>query len=438
MAKINCEFQFSLHQYTCNVIENINHFEEIKFFGYHKKNQQNKNVKSLNFIDSTLIKIPTNIADNFSNLTWLRFWNCKIEDIEQKHIKNLKNLTLFYVNNCGLKKLKGDLFEGLKNLEYISFANNEIEEIDSKILDVLNLLKYASFRGNKNIDMVFDSRISNGKTLEDFKNEIKSKFQPKLKQLVQPKNDEKTKKIQELMAEISNLKILQQHQEVLIKNQREEIKNLLVKQTKQERIMKEIKNENLNLKKQEKESFQKMFDEEEFKDFTIHVGDSSFKIHKVLFAAHSKILAKIFKENPQAEELNLCDISEATFKIIYDFFYKNHIKENENFIDIFVAASQLKINDLIEFSIEKLLKNINENNFLEILNLSNKFDNKDLQKKAFEIIQSKFFSHQKLDEKLVNQPEKIKELNETKNRNSTSSLDFKKELLEKKYKKLSN
>ncbi|KAG5667542.1 hypothetical protein PVAND_015521 [Polypedilum vanderplanki] len=159
----------------------------------------------------------------------------------------------------------------------------------------------------------------------------------------------------------------------------------------------------------------KILSDPDFKDFTINVGQSSFKVHKTLFAARSATLAEIFKNNPDAQELNLKDIPESIFKAVHDFVYNNQLPEDENsFIEIFAAAARLKIEDLIKRTSAEILTKIDVKNAFEILVLSNKFDHEQMRQKSFKIIQRKIFPNRKLDAELAKQPEKLKKLIEMK------------------------
>ncbi|KAG5669347.1 hypothetical protein PVAND_017235 [Polypedilum vanderplanki] len=169
---------------------------------------------------------------------------------------------------------------------------------------------------------------------------------------------------------------------------------------------------------------QKIFADAAFKDFTINVGESSFKIHKVLFAAKSQTLSEIFKNNPEVQELNLNDISEVAFKAMYDFIYGEELAKDANHIEVFAAAARFKIDDLKENAGKFLLDNINENNAYNVLVLSNKFNHEELRKKAFKVIQDKIFLDRKLNENLAKEHQKLKELIDVKKLFEQKFADF--------------
>ncbi|KAG5669128.1 hypothetical protein PVAND_017024 [Polypedilum vanderplanki] len=312
------------------------------------------------------MEFPQNINNFYEDQLTLEILDCKFYSFKAKYLSNLEYLCKLYIVNCGLKSLESDVFKSLSTVEEISLNSNELEEIGPEIFDGLQNLQFVDLRNNKNIDMVFDATDETTNTLDEIKDEIKLKCKPK---------GDKNQAIAKVQPILQNL------------------------------IPLEIFNNLSNI-----------FADPDFKDFTIKVGESSFKIHKILFAARSSTLAEIFKNNPEAQELNLRDISESIFKAVHDFIYKNQLPEDANYIEIFAAAARLKIDDLMKISAENLQENVDEKNAFEILLLSNKFDHDQMRQKSFEFIQNKIFPHRKLDAELAKQPEKLKKLIDAKNK----------------------
>ncbi|KAG5669244.1 hypothetical protein PVAND_017136 [Polypedilum vanderplanki] len=327
------------------------------------------------------------------DLTTLEISKTKLEKIERADLKDFKNLVELYVFDCGLRKLNGDILRDLKNLSIISFARNKLQIIDSEIFDGLELIHFVDFRGNFSISGLYQliKEFSTWPSLDDLKKEIKQNcFETKTLSCLT--NEEKFQNMKE------EIEILTRG----LKATEEELRG--------EKIFKnELLKENEVLY-----SLKAIFDDAAFKDFTIHVGKSSFKIHKTLFAAHSSTLADIFKNNPNAQELNVQDISESIFKNIYEFIYENFLPDDANYLEIFIAASLLKIKNLKEIAALELLEKIDEKNALEVLMASNKFNHQEMRQKSFEIIQTKIFPVRLIDEKFAKQPEMLKELIETK------------------------
>jgi hypothetical protein len=361
---IRAEYYSSSSGYCCQV-RNQAIFRQITSFPQdHKPGQANNDVKVLVFFSNCKFqKFPENISDFFPNLTKLSVEGSEIKSLKRKHFKGLRQLTDVIFNNCGLTTLSGDLFKDSKNIRYISFRKNKLERIDANILDELEFLTFADFIGNTNIDMCYlkDDHIN---SLQALKNEIALKCNPKI-------NAEATEPLarenEALKAEI------------------------------------EVLNGKLN-------ALEGIFADDVFKDFTINVGEASFKVHKTLFIARSSTLAEILRKNPEAEELNLQDIPEDTFQAIHDFIYTSKLPEGVNNMEVFAAAGRLKIENLKEVAAEHLLSHIDETNAYDVLVFGNKFAHDELIKKAFEVIKVKIFKDHNLRAELAEQPEKLKEL----------------------------
>jgi hypothetical protein len=324
-------------------------------------------IDHLKFSNCKILLYPEDMNESFCNIWTLEIIDCQLSSFERRHMSHLLRLICVAVVNCGLKKINDDLFCDQQNLSEISLYGNQLEEIGPKIFDDLPNLKTVDLRENTNINMWHDFEDPTSVTLDEIKNEIKEKCKPKNG----PRKAAGTP-------------------------------NVMVKQCDGDQVM--------------LADLKKILADDTFKDFTINVGGTSFKVHKLLFAARSQILREMFKNNPEAVELNLRDIPESTFKSVHDFIYNNQLSPDANCLEVFSAASMLKIDDLTMTAAGKLLSKIDESNAFEVLVLSNKFEHEQLRQKAFEIIRTKIFPDRKFDDELMRQPEKLKKLIESKRR----------------------
>jgi hypothetical protein len=407
MVKVKCDFSVFSEAYRCQLQSQIITQELIEFDGIHNDGKTNSDVDHLSIPNTALIKFPINIHKSFLHLTVFQMHKSKLpdNDLKREYFINLTGLVTFWITECGLTRLRRDLFKDLRKLEWVSFQNNKIDEVPRKTFNGL-ALKYLDFRGNKNIDMIFDSRTAAKITLDDVIGELREKCrpQPAPPQAIaqQPEVDEKDAEIQTLTHEVGELKMSLQKQEDLVKNLKDHIAVI----TQQKGMKNDLAITSLK----------KILADDDFKDFTINVGGASFKVHKLLFAARSQILREMFKNNPEAVELNLRDIPEATFKAVHDFIYNNQLPPDANLIEVFTAAYRLKMLDLKKEAAEQLMEKIDETNAFEVLVLSNKFTHVHLREKAFDVIKTKVFPDHQLSEKLAEQPEKLEKLIKTKRR----------------------
>ncbi|KAG5669315.1 hypothetical protein PVAND_017203 [Polypedilum vanderplanki] len=351
---------------------------------------KNKNkFNFLHFDNCDFEEFPENFQELFPNVTKLEVNGGNLLSIGYKHVGKWKNMTSFKITNCGLKYIYNYIFKDMKQLQEISFANNKLEEIGPNILDGFEYIDLVDFSGNTKINKFFKRQpmyqynysqyqyygpslnLSDNQLLTDLKNEIKINCFPHY---------------------------------VSQSEYNEMLNDLSMKNTKLEKEVSRL-TELLNI----------VLANPNFKNFKVNIGKTSFNIHKTIFASRSPVFAEMLENNPEATELNLEDISEKTFKVVYDFAYKEKLPTaNEDNREIYAAAKRLKIEKLAKVAAEYLMANVTVENSFDLLVLSNKFDHEELRKKAFENIQTKIFPERKLDQELAKQPERLKKLIEIK------------------------
>jgi hypothetical protein len=254
-----------------------------------------------------------------------------------------------------LEYLPGDLFEGFKFLNYINFENNKLTLIEPNILNNLENIYVVSFSKNPRYEKfysIYPIHQANA-TLEEVKNELFEKFYSKFDFLQELKQSE-----EHLRLENNELKIKLENK--TIHSLTEDLKNFI--------------------------------QDEKSKDFKITIEDREFHVHKFLLAARSPTLAEVLRNNPEVENLNLVDIPVNIFENILKFIYADELPDDDetNFLQLFAAAGRLKIKKLTDYATEKLFNQVNSENALEILNLSNKFHNNNLKEKAFKEFKKKY------------------------------------------------
>lgn len=151
--------------------------------------------------------------------------------------------------------------------------------------------------------------------------------------------------------------------------------------------------------------------DEELKDFVIKVDGTEIKVHKFILIARSKTFAEMIKNNPDADDIELTDISAESFKKIIKFIYTNKGPEDDlNLKEIFGAASKLKIKKLKEIAAIKLIETVNSKNSHEMLQLAIKFNNEELKKKIFDEIKKII---PKAKDEFINEVDKMIQLIDT-------------------------
>jgi len=422
--EIPCTFRQQLYNpmkrsfYTCEILnQDLSESRIINVKGQHEDNKADQDVQCVRFENCTVPKLPQGLTKIFPNLKGIWINNSKLEQITKNELAEYKSLEMFVSISNKVEFLAGNLFGDFDNLEIIVFAYDKLKIIEPNILDELNKLNYVNFRSNVNFNACYSSTgDAEYSKIEELKDELFRKFfpnnSPEIKNFVKRFQS----RVQRLKTSNDKLRDKVQNLENLEKESREQ-KELWIKkhdQLYQENFGLKISTNKLKqeLEKINKEQFlltdiQNFLNNQKYSDLQVQIDDKKFKVHKFLLAARSPTLAEKFLANPEAENLNLTDIDVDNFEKILHFFYTDELPDAEdtNYVQLYGAASILKINLLISFSEPKVLENINPENAVEVLFLSNKFNNNEMRQKAFDEIKK---DHPDLSDNWIDKPEKVK------------------------------
>jgi len=381
---VKCTFGINPYRvdqfYGCRVSEQqIPENRELNFTGQHEGGKANKDVLYVEFNRCTVTKVPQGLTKILPNMKRLEIWNSKLENICKNDLVEYKNLEKF---TCSLNKIEflpGGLFDDFKNLEYISFWDNKLNVIEPNILYRLEQLKYVDFRDNPNYGMFYSIYPEDepNATLEEIQIELIEKFYTKSKLFQDLKQENQ---------QLKDLNAVLSQQNVSFKNSNAKLQSKL----EQEKI--ENFNLTLQLQKGIVDDIRAYIQDETTKNFKIQIDNREFPVHKFLLAARSPTLAEILKNNPEVENLNLVDISVEIFEIILKFLYTDELpgEDGTNFLNLFAAAGKLKIEELKDYAAFKLMNQIDDENALDILKISNKYDHEALRQEAFKGIKKKY------------------------------------------------
>ncbi|CAG9803021.1 unnamed protein product [Chironomus riparius] len=378
----NLPFSNGDSYYSClisnqNIKENI----PVKINGNHQIGNSNKDVVNVWINKCTVTKIPKGITFMFPNIKVLEIKNSKLPAIHKNDLAEYKSLEKFCCIENPISYLPGDLFEGFEKLEWIEFYGNSLLIIEPNILNGLHGLKYVEFSRGGPQDKRFSlyPRLSSNANVKEIKDELERKYPQKLKD------------VQKLENLIKKLKI----------------ENDKLKKESQEQAAK-IVTPVLEPKSELFDDLKKFLHNDKHKDFTVKIMDEEIRVHKFLLAARSPILAEMLLKAPDAENLNLVEISSTTFKQILRYIYTDELPTDSkiNFLDLFAASGRLKMKALQDFAGMKISIKINTDNVLDIFELSVKYGHESLKQKAFNEIKQKYSKFHLKDE-LLFQPEKL-------------------------------
>ena len=135
-------------------------------------------------------------------------------------------------------------------------------------------------------------------------------------------------------------------------------------------------------------------------DVTFKLGENGeeLKAHKFFLLTASPVFHEIFTSNPKDDgiplDLKIADFSKATMTEVCRFAYCENVQFNQhNMIDILAAATKLKMNFLVEKTINYIGKEgMNENTIFKILEANQKEKNMIINMKCFAYIEK---HHQK-------------------------------------------
>lgn len=310
-------------------------------------------VQKIFFKNCVMKKLPEGLSETFPNLELISVKNCGLQEISRKDFTGFENLREVLIENNELTTLSGDVFADHAEISRISFKSNKLCHIDVNLIATLPNLKSADFCGNMRINYKFPNSLSTKLHKFGFENDTS----PHLKKL--------EKKIRK-MGTFDCIRTggLQQ-----------DIRQFLAS--------------------------------DDFRDLTITIDDKKFKVHKFLFTARSPVIRKTLK--PETEEMSL-QMSVEIFEKILSFIYDETFpSDDDNMLDVYVAAANLEISELKTFTAEKLMESINEDNAFSIFGSAHRFGNNDLKMKAFEHIRSVFPEYDLPDE-LAECPEDVRKL----------------------------
>lgn len=348
--------------YTCFLYADVNDSNAVikSIRGPHKPRHNYLDVEAILWLNSSVNFFPKGLHRIFPNLRALCFNNCKLKNISRKDFIGIENLESFSAIDNSLTSLPNDLFADMRKLTRISFRCNDIEYLSPKLLKPIlgNKLKYVSFLRNKTINACFNSDNysdnNNVASLEELIGKI----------VVLCKDPDELKKVQNKIVKVSN-------------------------------------------------GFHRLWTSDHFADLTIIAGTEEFRVQKNVLAAQSKVFLEIFDNLSLLSELKLEGLSADSVRKFLHFVCNDELSENANYKELFKIAAKLKVSALKEICEEKLIKQLDGTNAIDMLSLAHIHSSDKIKSKAFMEIK-KMFPGRVLSNDLMNNTKQLKELIEAK------------------------
>ncbi|CAO1379408.1 unnamed protein product [Diamesa serratosioi] len=168
----------------------------------------------------------------------------------------------------------------------------------------------------------------------------------------------------------------------------------------------------------------------EYSDFTFIVERKRFPVHKIILAARSPVFKAMFSTNMEearSHETVVTDVTNESFGEFLSYLYSGKCPNLEVYaMDLLVIADKYEIDDLKKLCELKILLNLTKDNAPEIFELANTYRCRtELKTEAFELIKKSFLDNNyQINDKLLNQPEKLRELLEMKSNLEMRLLEF--------------
>lgn len=270
----------------------------------------------------------------------------RVERCPSKFLQNFTHLSVLELTHCGLKQITTDDLKGLYLLHFLYLSNNRLTTVPGNLFEHTPNLEEISLRGNKltSIGHGILDPLGNLK-LADFR------FNISINVVYADLSMDKYSYVESAVS-LTTLKwIIENHEFTIWPH--------------------------------------KTLQSEALKDFTIIVNNERHKVHRLMLAAHSPVLLRMFENNPEAKVLELADISPNVLNLILNFIYEKRFPNKEHvMLEVYAAAGKLEIEPLRRYAEYKLASIVNSSNAYEMLLMSNKYESEQLKTAAFEFIKN--------------------------------------------------
>ncbi|CRL06634.1 CLUMA_CG019571, isoform A [Clunio marinus] len=300
-------------------------------------------------------------------------------DILIKYVPNsigikFKNLVALEFKRSGLKEINKENLKTMPSLKHLWLWYNKLEELPHDLFTYAPQIEIINFKGNS-ISKIGKHILKplNNLMFADFRGN------PKINRMYKVKNATNT------------LELLNEDIEKCCRSEPKESSTV-------------------------SSYVKEMWETKCLSDFTIIVGEKSFKVHKNILAVNSCVFRSMFNHTNFNEnitnEMEVVDITAEAFEEFLDFIYNRTIPEKAtNAMDLYAVAAKYQVEELIKISEEFIFDMIDENNAWSVFTLGKIYGNDFMKILAFKKM-SKLFPDHKLSDDLLNESsrKKIKKL----------------------------
>lgn len=338
-------------RYTCKVssISITNQFTRIRSFkGIHEEGKSNDDVQAVQFASTRVDFLPWRLTSVFPQLKHLTIIDCGLKSITRKDLIGLENLISLDLGNNQLTTIPNDLFVNMSGLKQLCLFNNKLERMSAAfLLPVKAQLEWLSLQENPKLSVFFQSTsldVGQTKTSSVSVDEIM-----KLIELVCSR------------PEIADLPDLSEP----------------------------FANESMR-------KFKKLRTSGQLSDFSIAVGSKIFPVHKNILAINSSVFTTMFTSQPKEQLTNrikITNFSEAAVSDFLSYIYTGDTPEEINALEVYGLSEVFDVRKLKLISEDMILRNINKENALTVLEFGILQNLTDIAEIAFDEMKLVFPEH---------------------------------------------
>lgn len=133
---------------------------------------------------------------------------------------------------------------------------------------------------------------------------------------------------------------------------------------------------------------EKLFNTDEFSDYTLAVGQKKFKVHKNILAVQSPVFNLLFTTLQCQEVFDVIKkFDETFFERFLRFFYSGQLRDDDNLVELLELASEFEFQALKSACEERIIESLDETTSLEDFKIGYWYTLEKLKRAAFREIQ---------------------------------------------------
>lgn len=124
-------------------------------------------------------------------------------------------------------------------------------------------------------------------------------------------------------------------------------------------------------------------------DFTIHVKDVKFEVHRSILGARSPVFSAMMEHNmveKRSGEVTLIDADPAVFRLFLLYLYsgdEQHM-DGKNITELYKLGDKYCVEDLRYLCVERMMTHLSIENFCDVFHISQQIQNSELSESVIQ------------------------------------------------------